>query len=745
MPPPLPRPGCDAGKAPELSQGAPHPVPAFGKADLSNCEREPIHLAGSVQPHGALLALREADGRVIQASANAADVLGISAELLNGPVAGIPGDIARRIADHRAEDLASLHAPVRCTVGEPGIELDGLLHRSPDGALVLELERSGALEPPSAGIEGAIRAVLGSASLRALCDEAATRFKALTGYDRVMVYRFDDAGHGQVFSEAAEPGLEPYLGNWYPASDIPRMARRLYQRNRMRVLVDVNYTPVPLLPQQLPLTGEALDMSLCYLRSMSPIHLQYLRNMGVSATLVVSLVVGGRLWGLVACHHYRPRRIGYRLRSLCEVLAETVATRIAALESFTRVQAELSVRRLEQRMAEAVSRDGDWRTALLDEPRSLLKPVNATGAALLLEGQTLTVGDVPGTRWLRSLAARLDEQESGAISSTSSLALDAPEFEPLRGVASGVLAARISAGPGEYLLWFRPERVRTVTWGGNPFEAVVTGDSPDHLSPRRSFARWHQQVEGTGEPWTHNELAIARLIGESVADVVQQFRAVRMLIAQHQLQQATEHVHLSQQPVAVADPDGRILLVNGAFERTLLAGGERPERLEDLAPCFHQPDQVREGLRELLENGRPWRAEIQLARGGPTERALLVRADPVLSSPGRLLGYVLLFTDLTERRAAEAARSRFQDEVASRHRVISLHLDPEARLVYRELLGAVLENAQLAAMEITDGVDPARMSEMLDGVQGSVTRTAALLERLLRHADGGSGDDEGSA
>ena len=196
---------------------------------------------------------------------------------------------------------------------------------------------------------------------------------------------------------AASPRLEPFLGNRYPATDIPQIARRLYERNRVRVLADVQERQSPLVPHLSPLTGQDLDMSLCFLRSMSPIHIQYLKNMGVAATLVASLVVGGRLWGLVACHHYCPRFVHYETRAACELLAETVATRIAALESFVQAQAELSVRRLEQRMVEAISRDGDWRTALFDASQPLLQPLGATGAALLFEGQMLTAGEVPGT------------------------------------------------------------------------------------------------------------------------------------------------------------------------------------------------------------------------------------------------------------------------------------------------------------------------------------------------------------
>ena len=328
------------------------------------------------------------------------------------------------------------------------------------------------------------------------------------------------------------------------------------------------------------------------------------------------------------------------------------------------------------------------------------------------------------------------------VTATTSLGTDEPDFAPLTPVASGLLATPISNSPGEYLVWFRPERVRTVTWGGNPFKPVVTGDDPSELSPRRSFAQWHQLVEGTSEPWSTADLTAARLIGESVADVVHQFRSVRMLIAQDQLAHASQQVRLSEQAVIIADPDGQILLTNESFER-LLKKGSRPhlQWIEDLPSFFSEPSEVRRNLRDLLSHRRPWRGEVGMKTSLGDTKPLLVRADPVFSSPNRVLGFVILFTDLTERKAAEAARRRFQEGIIERHRVMSVRLDSKSDLVYRNLLSTVVGNAQLAALEITDGVDLARMPEMLESIRASVTRTAELLEHLVWHASRASEND----
>lgn len=713
-------------------------TPAFGEADLSNCEREQIHLAGGIQPHGALLLLEEPELVVVQSSADAARFLGLSDTVIGRTLDQIGGNLAEHVRPHLGRPLQDIPIAVRCRLGSPSRVFDGLLHRPPGGGLVIELERAGAPVDLSRHVESAIETVLATSTLRALCDDTARIFKDLTGYDRVMVYRFDEDGHGEVFAELHERGLDAYLGNRYPSTDIPQIARRLYERNRVRVLVNVEDAPVPLEPRLSPITGQDLDMSLCFLRSMSPIHIQYLKNMGVGATLVVSLMAGGRLWGLVACHHYRPRFIHYEMRAVCELLGEVVGTRIAALESFVRAHAELSVRRLEQRMVEAVSRDGDWRGALFDTPQFLLQPVGASGAALLFEGETLTIGEVPGTRELRDIGAWLDRRPFQGVAATASLGIDEPHFEPLRAVASGIMAVPVSSSPGDYIVWFRPERVRTVTWGGNPFKPMVIGDTPADLSPRRSFAEWHQLVERTSDPWTPADLAAARLIGDTVADVVLQFRSVRTLIAQDQLDQVRRHVDTCEQPVLIADAHRRILLANDAFLALLPEGRPKPENIEELTDLLAEAGEVRRGLADLVERRRPWRAEVRLGDGN---RPLLARADPVLARHQRLLGYVLLFTDLTEQRAADAARQRFQEGVIERHRLMSLRLDSKADLLYRNLLSSVVGNAQLAALEITDGVDLARMPVMLESVRSSVTRASELLEDLIWHATRESRDD----
>jgi light-regulated signal transduction histidine kinase (bacteriophytochrome) len=707
--------------------------PPFGAANLSNCEREQIHLAGSIQPHGALIALRDPDRTILLESANAAAFFGSSGSLCGLHPRRLGGDLWAQIEPYVERPATAIPVALRCRAGAQGAPLNALTHRAPSGEFIVEFERAGPIVDYTDVVHRAVETILSASSLRALCDACAGMFRDLTGYDRVMIYRFDDEGHGEVFAETKRTELEAFLGNRYPASDIPQIARRLYELNRVRLLVDVNYTPAPLEPPLSPATGRELDMSLCYLRSASPIHIQYLKNMGVAGTLVVSLMVGGKLWGLISCHHYASRFVHFEMRAVCELLAEVMGTRIAALESFAQGQAELAVRRLEQRMIQSVCREGDWRGALFDGTRSLLLPLAATGAALLFEGKVRTTGETPGTEQICELGKWLVPRIRAGGFATSALATEEPAFAPLTGVASGVLAAPISVEPDEMLIWFRKERVRTVTWGGNPFKPPSQDDDPSELSPRRSFAQWHQVVEGTSDPWSVADRAAARLIGESVTDVVMQFRALRILVAQDQLQHVLRQVHSAAQPIIVASPDGEVLEGNRALND--LFGDAKPiRRLDDLPACFIDSRTVAQRLRELQETGAPWRSEAVLMTPKGEALPVAVRADPVLASRDRVLGYVVLFTDLTERKAADSARERFRDNVMLSQRRLMGRIDSDAALAVESLMSSIIDNAQLAALEIADSLDTAGIPETLESVRASVARAAEVLEQISRAA-----------
>lgn len=392
------------------------PRPPFGTADLTNCERELINLPGSVQPHGVLLVLHPVQLTVLQASLNAEAVLGsFGASPLGRSIDTLDAELGQRIRNLRDEGALAAPVPTAARTDDGGVirHFEALIHRLPNEGIAVELE-SVVTDPvarpgeESAGRVSAllaegIAALSAASTLPALYEEAVRVMRALCGYDRVMVYKFDAEGHGEIVGEAKRDDLEPYLGLHYPASDIPAQARELYLRNRIRLCADVAYEPAPLFPRLSPFTGGDVDMSMCSLRSMSPLHLQYLTNMGVRATLVTSLTRGDKLWGLFSCHHYSPRRIPYEVRAACDILSEMVSTRLSALESLAVAQAELVVQRLEQQIVESLATTGDWRTTLFSSPKLILQAMETSGAALVHEGELVTAGEVPSSEDIRSI------------------------------------------------------------------------------------------------------------------------------------------------------------------------------------------------------------------------------------------------------------------------------------------------------------------------------------------------------
>ena len=706
----------------------------FGSADLSNCERELIHLAGSIQPHGALLVVREPDLTVMQLSANVCEIVGVPhLELLGRPLHGLGGDLCARLVEVARSGLLGLPVPLRCStrLGDTVRSFDGAVHRTPSG-LVVELEpaeRAGAVgaDPLPRRLAAAVTEVSAAATVVDVCEAVVRHVRALTGYDRVMVYRFDPEGHGEVVAEARAEECEPFLGLHYPASDIPQRARDLYVRNRLRVLADLDYTPAPVVPRHSPVTGADLDMSLCYLRSMSPLHLQYLRNMGVTATLVASIVREGRLWGLIACHHHAPKRVGYDLRAACELVAEVAATRIPVAEGQAKAQTELLVRAMEGRLMRAMVESGDWRDALFGggEESPLLAPLHATGAALVYEGEVLTAGDAPPAAEVRAIARWAAAQPAEPpVVHTVSLARVHPRFVGVADVASGALAAELSRGEGEYLIWFRREQVREVQWAGDPKKPVAVGGDPADLSPRRSFAAWSQLVQQTSVPWTAVDLATAATIRLSVADMIMQVRALRALIAERQASQTRRVLDGAGEPMLIADGSGAVLLVNRAFERLVARPHPQLETLGELALLFTDPARARAVMGQLQRERQSWRGELELRGGGAASIPVAVRADAVPTASGDVLGYVVIVTDLSARHQAERTRGRLQRALLDAGPLGPL-AGAAAALArdFDALMGAVLANGSSAVMQVTDA-----------GVDGSVTPLLAELETATRRA-----------
>jgi len=722
-------------------------APAFGEADLSNCDRELIQHPGSIQPHGALLVLEAAAPCILQASANVREVLGFDVdELIGESIEVMGGDLPAQVWTRVLAGVRATPRPLRGYTERNGERrgFEALIHRNGADAVILELEPVDLVDAvrlardlPQRLPEAVSR--LGAApTLEALAVEAVTIFRELAGYDRVMFYRFDPDGHGEVFAEAKESCLEPYLGLHYPASDIPQRARELYLRNRVRVLIDVNYEPVPLVPRLFPPTGDELDMSMSWLRSMSPLHLQYLKNMGVTATLVVSLVREGKLWGLIACHHYSPKRLPYSLRAACDLVGEILATRIAVLENFSKVRTTALVRRLEGRLIESTWTRGEWQRALLEDPRDLLRMVDATGAVLVYDGEVMPVGDVPSTDGLRALVDWVSKCAIDGVFASDSLAREVPEFATMAGTASGVLAVELSRPDREYLLWLRGEQVCEVRWAGNPHKPALPGNDPRDLSPRRSFAVWTEAVRGTARPWLPAEINTARAVGASLRDVVLQVRSMSYLITEDRLARLRRALQASADGVLIADGAGRIRFVSEAFSKFFRRPHVHLADMEDLPRLFYDPVAARNMVRAVMDEERSWRGELQLDAGGGRVIPLAIRADVIPRLDGfGALGRIVLVTNMSDGREANAARDRVQSAIRDAQRPLTQSEIPFADGVdCHRLLEAVLAHASLAVMEVADDADALAVMPTLDDLEASTRRLADLTMQMSAYAAG---------
>jgi light-regulated signal transduction histidine kinase (bacteriophytochrome) len=484
--------------------------------ELLGCADEPIRIPGAVQPHGALLAVTEPDLVVVVASANAAGHCG--REVAGARLGELLGaDVAAQLA---GGDLAVLN-PLRTVVA--GREVDLVAHRA-DGLLVVELEPLDDAREADAvwhrRLPLTLQRLQAAPTLDALSATLAAEVRTLTGFDRVMVYRFDPSWNGAVVAEDRREDLEPFLGLRFPASDIPPQARALYLHSWLRLIPDARYTPVPLVPARNPLDGRPLDLAAAVLRSVSPVHLEYLANMGVVASMSVSLVDGGRLWGLIACHHYSgPHRPTYTDRAAAEFLGRTASVLLGTKVEAGDTQRVLDVADRSGRLVEALARAP--RTplqALTDGPLTLLDLVPAGGAAVRLDGRLHLLGETPPEPVATTVVQALLH---AGTSATDAVLTAVPEATDAVPAGSGVLAVPVRGGrDGDFLAWFRPETLREVAWGGDPHHRkMVEGEHGVRLSPRRSFARYTETVRATSQPWRPHEVAAAEQLAAHLSEV----------------------------------------------------------------------------------------------------------------------------------------------------------------------------------------------------------------------------------
>lgn len=487
--------------------------------DLSECDREPIQTSGAIQPHGFLLGF-DAALQILVVSDNVH-------EHRDAHSSPIHGNLLSSVLDTSSLEL------VRAAMARPNprgadtlrLKADSKdfdAHLSRSGSLfLLEFEPVLSESPPESDLLTWVERLGASSSLDELMSTAVREIKNVSGFDRVMIYRFDSTGAGEVIAEQVEPGMEPYLRLHYPATDIPMQARRLYMLNWVRIIADMNYRPARLVPELNPLDGQPIDLSFVGLRSVSPIHREYMRNMGgeagIVATMSLSLISGNRLWGLIACHHRERRLVPPSTRRICELAARVFSSQIPSLERATESAARLRSAFVGVEVVEAMSTEPTFTDGLRRIAPMMRSLVVADGCAAVFDDTWVLEGHTPSVEAMKTLASWIATRETEAAYNTNKLSAQYPEGVAIKDVASGVLAASFAQAHG-MLLWFRQEVIDTVSWAGDPALAIE-GEGNKRLSPRKSFAAWKQTVEFTSRPWAEWEIAAATRLRDAMTNL----------------------------------------------------------------------------------------------------------------------------------------------------------------------------------------------------------------------------------
>ncbi|WP_442949342.1 ATP-binding protein [Nostoc sp.] len=498
--------------------------------NLISLKEASIHVFSQIQPHGVLLVLDECELKILQVSTNTLKFFGITPEnMLQKKLEDLldPFQIERiktGLSGANLDLINSTKVWVR-KQGDDYIVFDAVFHRNQEGFLIVELEPTITQENiPFLNFYHLARASINQlekvSNFRDFCQVIVQEVRKITEFDRVMLYKFHDDGHGCVVAEEKLEKLEPYFGLHYPESDIPQPAKKLFVTNSIRIIPDSSSEPVKVFPVNNPISDRPIDLTNSILRSAAPCHIEYLDNMGVAATLTISLIKDQKLWGLIACHHQSPKYISYELRKACEFLGRLIFTEISAREETEDHDRQINLTYIQSRLIEYMSQEENFIDGLVKNPQNLLDLASAQGAAVYFGGNYRVVGETPKEEDLNFLIQWLKKNVEEEVFYTDSLAQIYPDAESFKNVASGLLAIPIAKR--NYVLWFRPEVIKTVNWGGDPNQAFEVSQSEGNirLCPRKSFELWKETVHLTSLPWKDVEVKAALELRKAIVNIV---------------------------------------------------------------------------------------------------------------------------------------------------------------------------------------------------------------------------------
>jgi len=497
---------------------------------LKNCENEPIHLISKIQSYGVLLSF-SSDFEVLQFSRNVYDFFALNAvDLLGKPLSHIVGEqnsnlIMQRLQDQVNDQSNALTVMTICMAESQIHDKNKLIlqaHRS-EGIWIFEFIRI-----TDCVDEAFYHEVMKSISFGLMDLESAGCFDSyvvrvvekirdITGYDRVMMYQFDNHWNGEVIAESHKMGLKSYLGQHFPAADIPAQARRLYTRSHFRLLADTEAEPSDIFPVINPVTQKPLDLSLCLLRGISPVHIQYLRNIDTRATMSISLLQNGRLWGLIACHHITPKPINYRIRMATDLISSSISQKLSELENierskFQRSASECTLKLMRNAVEYQLSSNDFFQFSI----PALLDLMKANGMIIGINHQLFYQGDIMPPQGIDIVLKLLKSKPDAEVFYSDCLMSEDERLTPYKDIASGLLVTPMNNELSDFVLWFRPEEVSEIRWGGEFKKPELNYDNQYILTPRKSINDWIEKRHGYCKAWSVTEVGEAYNLGLSV-------------------------------------------------------------------------------------------------------------------------------------------------------------------------------------------------------------------------------------
>ncbi len=586
--------------------------------DLSNCDNEPIHIPGQVQSHGFLIAV-DANCIIRYYSENTIDFLPNLPDNLLGqsitaiePIIGAnepPDFINQLLSFGRSNKSFDQTNPFNTDIqGKPYfliINVSGPLYLLEFEPAVSDLKTDLQRQ-----IGRTISEMLADKDLNNLLRNTAAQVKNVIGYDRVMIYRFAADGHGEVVSESKNDDLEPWLGLHYPASDIPKQARELYKLNLTRLIADVDTTNSKIITTKQLSDDSPLDLTHSQIRAVSPIHIQYLKNMGVASSFSISLIYKKELWGLIACHNYSPRFIDYRARDSAKLIGQILSSALEFRQDEANQLLHDKFKVVVDTLTKNMLKNNSIEDALTLPEVNVMHATDATGAALIFENSITTLGKTPNDEQIKKIIDWIKLNVYEPFYYTNELPYTFPDADVYKGAASGLMVLTLSAELSEYILWFKPEHIETINWAGNPDKPVeLTADGTMQISPRHSFDAWAQEVSGKSEPWLDEEIkSVTRLRAEVTYAINQKAGAIRML--NERLKQAYEELDTFSFTIS-HDLKNPLSTIKGYAQ--MLSKTTAPEsRTQDvLSKIDGKVDKMNAMINEVLEYSRIGRLDLK--------------------------------------------------------------------------------------------------------------------------------------